>query len=352
MAIVDERGRVFGRWNLLDLAVLVLLLGLIPLGYAAFVLFRDRPPQLLSVEPTQIAQTDTFTLHVKGLNFRPYMRVSIGTQQGREFLFKSTEEADVPFTSVPPGTYDVVLFDQAQERFRLRQVVTVSPSNLPSTQIVAIGAFVNLDAATAAKLQAGTTLPAGGEILAVGKPIPDLTDLYAGSKVVGVTLPNALRVPAVARFSCHILEQGGTPYCSINQVTIAPKNIVRVATPAGDVPFQVQRARSPHPLQAVTVTLRAVGPSSLLSKIRTGDADTGGIDNDVEVIARVTSVGAVRVLGPASAEADVTLSANLQRVNDVWLYDSAPLRVGGQLHFKTKGYEVNTVVTDIVESRQ
>src|SRR5690348_11621604 len=126
MAIVDERGRMFGRWNVLDLALLVLLLGLIPLGYAAVVLFKDRPPRLVKVEPTQIQQAETFTLKVTGENFRPYMRLSIGTQQGREFLFKSTEQAEVPFISVPPGTYDVILYDQAQERFRLPNAITIT----------------------------------------------------------------------------------------------------------------------------------------------------------------------------------------------------------------------------------
>ena len=37
MAIVDEQGRLFGRLNLLDAVLLVLLAGLVPLGYAAYI---------------------------------------------------------------------------------------------------------------------------------------------------------------------------------------------------------------------------------------------------------------------------------------------------------------------------
>ena len=109
MAIVDERGRLFGRWNLLDLALLVVILGLIPLGYAGYLLFREQPPRIVSVTPSHLAETGEFKLTVKGENFRPYMRISAGTMQARDFFFVSTEEVQVPFPYAPPGVYDIVL---------------------------------------------------------------------------------------------------------------------------------------------------------------------------------------------------------------------------------------------------
>jgi hypothetical protein len=352
MAIVDERGRMFGRWNILDLAVLVLVLGLIPLGYAAFVLFRDRPPRLVKIEPAQLRQTETFTVKVTGENFRPYMRLSIGTQQGREFLFKSTEEAEVAFVSVPPGTYDVVLYDQAQERFRLPQAITISPSNLPGTQIVAIGALGNLDAARAAKLTPGTRLANAGEIVAVGQPMPDFTEVFAGARMVGVPLPNAVRLPAIIKFNCYVVSASGSPYCQVNGVAVAQKNLLNLETPSGLAAFQVQRVRSPAPLQTVTVTLRVVGHPSVLSKIKPGDIDTGGVDNDVEVLARVVNVGPVRSLGPGASDIEVTLQANVQRVNDTWSYDSMLLRAGSAMPLRTSAYEVTGAVNDITAPQQ
>jgi hypothetical protein len=346
MAIVDERGRLFGRWNLLDLALLVLLLGLIPLGYAAFVLFRAQPPRLLSVEPTQMQQSDSFTLRITGEHFRPYMRLSIGTQQGREFLFKSTGEAEVPFAAVPPGRYDVVLFDQAQERSRLPGALTISPSNLPSSQIVAVGTFGNLDEARAAKLTAGTKLDAG-EIVAVGKPIPDLTEVLSGSKMIGVPVTGALRLPAVIKFNCDIRVQGGTALCTVKDVIVAPKNLMLLPTPLGVTPFQVLRTRSPHPLQAATVTIRVSGQPALLSRIKAGDVDRGGVDSDVDTLATIERVSAVR-----PAELEITLRANLQLINEVWSYDSMPLRFGSPFPFRTTGYDVTGVVTDIVVPRE
>ena len=64
MAMVDERGRLFGRWNLLDLAVLILLVGLIPMAYGAYALFHDRPPVILSVTPSQIQESPEFTVTI------------------------------------------------------------------------------------------------------------------------------------------------------------------------------------------------------------------------------------------------------------------------------------------------
>ena len=48
MAILDERGRLFGKINLIDLALILLVVVTIPLGYAAYLLFRTPPPRITS----------------------------------------------------------------------------------------------------------------------------------------------------------------------------------------------------------------------------------------------------------------------------------------------------------------
>ena len=47
------------------------------------------------------------------------MRVSFNTVQGRTFMIGSTEVAEVDLPDLDPGTYDVVLYDYAQEVDRL-----------------------------------------------------------------------------------------------------------------------------------------------------------------------------------------------------------------------------------------
>ena len=125
MAIVDGQGRLFGRLNLLDAVLLVLLIGLVPLGYAAYALFREQPPRIISISPDRVQQSSELRLIVKGESFRPYMRVSAGTHQAREFLFRSTTEVEAPFDMLPAGVHDIVIYDQAQERFRLPKALTI-----------------------------------------------------------------------------------------------------------------------------------------------------------------------------------------------------------------------------------
>lgn len=347
MAIIDERGRLFGRWNLLDLALLVLILGLIPLGYASYLLFREQPPRLLSVTPGSLEQASEFRLTIKGENLRPYMRLSVGAYQGREFIFKGTGEADVPFNFVPSGVYDVVLFDQAQERFRLTNGLTITPSGLPATEVVAIGAFGNLDAAGAAKLAAGMELPGTGRILAVGRPAADITKVFAGSALVGVPVPNALRVPAAVLFKCHLRAQQGTPYCVIGDTTIAPPAILKLSTPLGTTPFQVERVRSPQAMEAVAIDVRLTGSPSLLSLVKPGNIDLNGTANELALLARVESTGSMRTITPVTAEVQVRLTAQLQKTEEGWLYNSLPLRAGSPFTLRTTRYEVSGVVVSV-----
>lgn len=349
MAIVDERGRLFGRWNLLDFALAVLILGLIPLGYAAYSLFRERPPKLVSISPAVIEQVPEFRLTIKGENLRPYMRVSVGPQQGRDFIFKSIEEAEIPFAGMAPGKYDVILFDQAQERFRLPNALTISPSSLPSTEVVAIGAFGNLDAAAAAKLTTGMELPGVGKILAVGKPMPDLTQVFSGSKLIAVPIPNALRLPAIVKFNCYIRAQQGSPYCVSDDVTLTPTALTLLPTPLGKTAFQVQRVRSSAPLEPVAMSMRLRGSVTVLGKVKAGDVDTGGINNEFAALSHIDSVGSVRSTGEGIGELDIKMTAQAQRADGGWLYDSLPLRAGSQLTLKTSTYEVTGLVTDVAK---
>lgn len=343
MAFIDEHGRLFGRWNLLDLALLVLIVGLIPLGYAAYLLFRDQPPTVLSAVPSRMAPATEFRLTIRGQNFRPYMRVSAGIYQGRDFYFKTTEEAEVPFAYVPPGVYDIVLYDQAQERFRLPGALTITPAGLPATELVAIGAFGNLDAAGAAKLVAGAELPNAGRIISVGNPAPDQTKVFAGGTLVGVQVPNALRLPATVLFNCHIRTQQGTPHCVIGDTIVAPPAVMMVSTPLGQTPFQVERVRGPVPEQPLPVDVQLTGSASQLQLVKAGDVDLNGTANEQALLARVERIGPMDPAGRMEAR----LIAQLQKSSEGWLYNAAPLRVGSVIILRTTGYEVAAIVTGL-----
>src|SRR4051812_4407192 len=155
MAVVDDRGRLFGRVNLVDAVVGVFALGLIPLLYGAAALFWTPLPTLTSVDPPALMAGPGQRVTIRGENLRPYMRVSFGTYQGVNFLFKSTTTAEVDLNDMPPGDYDVVLYDVAQEQARLTNGFKVLPPPVPATTMTLVGVFGNLDMARAKQLTAG-----------------------------------------------------------------------------------------------------------------------------------------------------------------------------------------------------
>jgi len=131
MPIIDERGRVFGRLNLVDAAVGLLLLALLPAAYGSYLLFKAPPPRLTSVIPSSLRPGPGVQIEVRGENFRPYMRVSFNDVQGRSFLFYNPVSAFVQLPDLPPGKYDVVLYDYMQEVSRLPGAFTSEPKPAP-----------------------------------------------------------------------------------------------------------------------------------------------------------------------------------------------------------------------------
>src|SRR6478752_687512 len=144
MTIVDAEGRLFGRWNFVDVVVVVLLLAIGPLGYAAFVLFRSPDPRIVSIEPAEVLEGPNQRVVIRGTNLRPYMRLSFNNVQGRTFLFQDSTRAEVDLNEMPPGKYDVVLYDFGQERHRLAQALTVKPNSSLVPAATKVACFVKL----------------------------------------------------------------------------------------------------------------------------------------------------------------------------------------------------------------
>ena len=129
MTVIDENGRIFGKVNLIDLLVVSTLVGLIPLIYGAFLLFRTPDPQLQSVTPSQLVLEETRSIRIIGANLRTNLRVRIGTANTEAFLVESQTAAEVRLPAgLLAGTYDVVLFDEAFELDRLANALTIDPN--------------------------------------------------------------------------------------------------------------------------------------------------------------------------------------------------------------------------------
>src|SRR5215813_5775704 len=114
MAVVDDRGRIGGKVNLIDAVIAVVVVGLIPVAFGAYLLFRTPEPKLLAVTPSTVNQGKNLRVTITGQNLRPYMRVTFNTIQGQSFLIGNTTFADVELPDLSPGVYDVSLWDYRQ----------------------------------------------------------------------------------------------------------------------------------------------------------------------------------------------------------------------------------------------
>src|SRR5262249_55617911 len=153
--------RLFGRLNLIDALVAMLVVVLIPIAYTAFLLFRTPAPRITAVDPAQVAVGREMRVKVRGTGLRSLFRANIGDLPASAYLFENENSADVLFANIGPGTYDLSLFDGVQEVARLQRAVTILPPSAPPTAKVRLaGSFIGLDAARAGQLTAGQRFPA------------------------------------------------------------------------------------------------------------------------------------------------------------------------------------------------
>ena len=183
--MIDENGRIFGKVNLIDLFVVSALVGLIPLIYGAFLLFRTPDPQLQSVTPSQLVLEETRTIRIIGANLRTNLRVRLGTANTEAFLVESQTAAEVRLPGdLLPGTYDVVLLDQEIELGRLPDALSIEALQQP-----------NIDSLVTNRVLTGEpeTLQITGKNLRL-----DLAMRFSGSGSNAVTAPVLVANPTQA----------------------------------------------------------------------------------------------------------------------------------------------------------
>jgi hypothetical protein len=248
MPLIDRHGRVFGRLNLVDALLVLLVIVALPAAYAAHRLFRDPPARLIRVSPESVEQGATRLIEIQGEHLRPYMRVSFGGQQAASFQFYGAGQAFVPAPSLEPGTYDVVLYDYMREVARLPQAFTVSgPLRPPSVQLRMRGAFIGQTEQTLEKLVLGepwnATEGVTATIEAKSSPRPSVARVrVSDATTVSVPMEGQLEVPATIIVSCptHV-GPGGVLRCATAGTTFAPDMHLSLQGPAGLLLFRIDQ---------------------------------------------------------------------------------------------------------------
>jgi hypothetical protein len=155
------------------------------------------------------------------------MRVSFNAVQGRTFLFYSPASAFVGMPDLPPGKYDVVLYDYMQEVSRLPGALTLDAPPPPPAIVVDVSGFLTaLTDELVTLLQIGHHFPEGAavfsELRAVGRAEPEVLHIKTGERST-LTVPQSglLQLPVTIRMPCVIDKAAdGALRCTVNGVPL------------------------------------------------------------------------------------------------------------------------------------
>lgn len=342
MPVVDDHGRIFGRYNLLDLALAIVLLGLIPIGYGAYALFRVPAPTLTGVEPPIVTIDRNMRVVVRGENLRPYMRISFDENQTRNFLFQDPTKAEVTFADIPPGQYDVVLYDFAQERARLPKAITIAPPALPVTSVHAAGFLTGVKLSQVASFKVGTDFPTAAKILAVGPPADDLARIVTGDHSVEIPVEKTVRIPVLLQVICSVEQNAaGLGECRSTQgPAVGPGVYITLPGYEGRQPFLVVDVQPPVPPTLIEVSVRVAPGEDAAMLAKAGDLDLGASQN-------AFAAGATVLVPPSAAHRLFTLRIPAFPSLLGWQYGGQILRVGGGLQFYSTRYVMTGVVASV-----
>lgn len=344
MSMIDSRGRVFGRLNLVDALILGFLILLVPLGYGTYLLFRPAQPHIDSVEPSEITVAErrigngsalTAKFKVRGAGFTPLLRARIGDSDALGLVFESPNSADVLVGPVPPGKHDLILLDGIQVVARANGAIEIQAST--GTPIRLSGWLIDMDKTAAAALTPGATVPASSpssfEVIAAGPDRPGRSRLSFGG-VIANGAANGLvdrEVVVVARCDSPPLYE----VCSIGGQVISGNGPITITLPG---PYRMELHEvlpTSAPVPATMIT-RFTGPGAAL--VQVGDQDAL-LDSRS---ARVTAIN-----GKDAGGATVTLALGLDESREGWRYRGRLVRPGGTLAIATSRYETTAQVLSV-----
>ena len=344
MSVIDDRGRVFGRLNIVDAMIIAFVIVLLPMAYGTYLLFKPAQPRIDSVEPSQITSAErrigngsslSAKFKIRGSGLTPLLRAKIGTSDALGLVFESPNSADVLVGPVAPGKHDLILVDGVQEVARANGAIEIQAAT--GAPIRLVGWLVGMDKAAAGALRPGASIPSGTpssfEVIAVGPERAGRPRFqFSGATTDGA--PDG----SVDREAVLIARCDSPPFydvCSINGQMMAGAGPLLVTLP-GSYRFEVHEVLPTTAPTPATVMIRITGPAATL--VEAGDQELL-LDSRS---ARVTTVN-----GKDASGATVTLALGLDESREGWRYRGRLVRPGGTLAVATNRYETHAQVLSV-----
>ena len=337
MSVIDGHGRVFGRFNLVDAAVVLFVVLLLPIGYATFLLFRPAQPVIDSVtrvvptrEEQRIAGGSVLTakLKIRGSGFNPLLRAVIGSTPAMGLVFESPNSADVLVGLVEVGKHDLILYDGVQEVARAREAVEIRLNGGPSVR--AYGWMTRLGTAQADTLKAGfvsdPTAPAAFEVVSIGPARPARARVQIGTQAADLPLPDMLERPAELLLRC---DWPSAVTCTIGGEALMQPPPASITLPGG-FRFEIDEIAPPTEPQPAVAHVRL---QSTVAGMAVGDRDA------------LVSASAAEIT--AINGTTVALKLGVHDSREGWRYRGQLLTPGDTLTLRTESYSVSGAVLDV-----
>lgn len=368
------------RFNTLDAAVAAVPIVLIPAGYALYLLFHMPPPRPESVTPAVIYAPSTVVLH--GRNLRPFLHALVApTGQEPEtrdrhprspeavYALRTAKEAELTLPAVPPGQYDVALFDGADEVARLSHAFTVSRmAEYPVGVVIAQGRFTRVDPATTTvevgdsiKSSDGTTVV---EVLQLGPDEPDIEWIGPGLIKTWARLDRYVHRPATLRLRCTFAEVR----CYFAQQPVVADGVLMLPFLPQALPFIVDAVRPDASAWAMPdgptsdAVVDFIGWPGAQHWIHPGDRDAGAPHARSLRPARIVRlIGTEPFVGEAALDSPLAerfaLQAPLVLVRAVVRFPrlpsgdldarNVPVRPGSRVDFETPTYLLHGTIVSV-----
>jgi len=322
MAMLDDQGRLFGRVNLIDAAVVLFLFALLPLAYGSWVLFRTPLPEIEEVTASVLPGRPGQHIQVRGRNLRPFLRASVGGKAAI-FLYESPDRAQVELPPLAPGTYYLAFFDDSRKIVQYPNAVIV-----PKLVIETI---------TPRELDYGQNPP---RIELRGQSFRDSLRVVIG-KLEGIY---HLVSPDRAEVQLPPLDPGTydlTLFDGSTEVTRVERAVT--IRPEKPVLFRllVRFVTRPEILQMVQRAQRQPSEPGPPSKVPRPVLESYEVEHDLLGTTKENIIeGRVVILR-------ATVRVVAQWVGDEWQFDGRPVRAGAQFTFTSRTFDLSGMILSL-----
>ena len=221
MALVDDRGRVFGRFNPVDVFMFALVVVMIPIAYGAYALFRTPPAKLGGIEPKQFTVGPNLRV---GSAARTSARSCVCPSTGTGPHVHDRQHRRRPTSTCPswsPAPTTSSCTTTRRRSIGSPKALTMLPRVAAPTVTLSVdGRFVGLNQAQVDALRPGAKFGpndhANGTLLSVGPRIPGALQMRTGETGIAVGMPGLFDVAAALELECcHRGRTDGSVRCTV-----------------------------------------------------------------------------------------------------------------------------------------